>query len=583
VLNTLISNLVLFAVLVLCIESAAAPPTLILNTPRDGIQTESLRIRIAGKSSPGAKVTVNDVEMYSHPAGGFAGLVNLAPGENILHVVAQLEGEKSELSVRVVCTQPAPPDMSKTEILKDSIVPGTQLELLPGDDVEVSFMGTPHRTATFSIAGICSKIPMVEYAQRNGWSVYRGTYRIQTGETASKVPISISLSSGQASALETAGNLTIRDSRNPVIAYVSANRGIVRTAPDGAWDMIWATGIKSEVTGRIGEMLRLSMPGGKVGWIYEDAVSVLPPGTPVPRAKVGTIISKTTDYGVSIALDVAEKLPFEVKESVSPPVIELTIYGGIAETSWINRDLDGIIKELQWSQPADGVYRLRVALNQEQIWGWDAHYEEGALVLEIKRPPKLAPPPASPLSGLTVFLDAGHGGRESGAVGPTGFEEKIANLDIAKKLARKLRMKGARVVLSRTKDVTVPLEDRPSIAASANADILISIHNNSVAESSDPVKVRGVSTYWYHPHAMSLSESIYKRCLDLGIPGLGHIYSNLAIIRPHRMIAVLIEGAFMSHPDEEFLLQQDDFREKLAESIMQGVEDWLKQLRKCEE
>jgi len=326
-------------------------------------------------------------------------------------------------------------------------------------------------------------------------------------------------------------------------------------------------------------MLRLSMPGGREGWAYGEAMTVLPAGTPVPRAPVGTIIVTPSDYGVQISLGLSENLPFDIVETVAPPTIELSIYGGYSDTSWIGRQLDGMIKELQWLQPAKDVYRLRVVLNQKQLWGYDAHYEDGALVLEIRKAPKLASPPASPLRGLVIALDAGHGGRESGAVGPGGLVEKEVNLDITRRLARELRKKGARVPMIRSRDVTVSLDQRPRKAGALGADIMVSIHNNSVPGSADPVKVCGTSTYWYHPQAMALSEHMYKRALETGVPGFGCIYSNLAIIRPHRMIAVLIEGAFMSNPDEEALLATPEFRQKLADSVLLGLEDWLNEVR----
>ncbi|MDH7481569.1 MAG: N-acetylmuramoyl-L-alanine amidase [Armatimonadota bacterium] len=565
--------------IVVSVQSIASP-SISLNYPEDGASISSKRIRIAGKATPNSKVMVNGKEMYVHSSGTFAGIVDLVPGENTLRATATLDGQTAEVVLRVTCTVPSPPDPAGVEILKESIEPSGDLEFRPGDEVVVSFRGTPGRTASFAIEGLSDNVAMVEAEGSNGWSLYKGSYRITNSDNLKGAQIKVALTDGKLT--ETAfasGKLSVRSSRIPEIAEVTGRRAIVRSSPDGAWDMIWPSGIVAEVTGRVGHMLRLSMPGGKEGWVYDEAVRILPAGTPIPRAAIGTVSVIPSDYGVKINLGVSQKLPFEITETVAPPTIELTIYGGYSDTDWISRQLDGMIKELQWLQPAKDVYRLRVVLNQKHLWGYDAHYEDGALVLEIKKAPKLAAPPYSPLRDLVVVLDAGHGGRESGAIGPGGLMEKEVNLDITRRLARELRKKGARVVLTRTKDVTVSLDERPLIAAAAKADILISIHNNSVPSSADPIKARGVSTYWYHPQAMELSEYIYRRALEVGVPGFGNIYSNLAIIRPHRMIAVLIEGAFMSNPDEEALLATQEFRQKLADSILKGLEDWLEKIR----
>src|SRR5208282_3220265 len=89
--------------------------------------------------------------------------------------------------------------------------------------------------------------------------------------------------------------------------------------------------------------------------------------------------------------------------------------------------------------------------------------------------------------------DPGHGGHDTGTVGPTGLEEKSLTLDVAQRLGKLIEQKlGAQVVYTRTDDTFVPLEERTAIANQAKADLFISIHANS----SDDPSARGIETFY---------------------------------------------------------------------------------------
>ena len=101
-----------------------------------------------------------------------------------------------------------------------------------------------------------------------------------------------------------------------------------------------------------------------------------------------------------------------------------------------------------------------------------------------------APGEADPFD--TVVIDAGHGGEDEGAVGARGTREKDVVLDVAKRLAARLRQRGLRVVMTRDADVFVPLERRTAIANDARGDLFVSIHANAATDH----KAHGVETYF---------------------------------------------------------------------------------------
>jgi N-acetylmuramoyl-L-alanine amidase len=306
---------------------------------------------------------------------------------------------------------------------------------------------------------------------------------------------------------------------------------------------------------------------------------VLPEGTPIPHTSISLpSISYAGDW-IRLTMQIRTACPFQVQQTVEPPGLELTVYGAYLLSQWITYpEFDTTIKMIRWAQPTAGVFKLWVDLKQRQQWGHRVSLEQGRLILEIRKAPKIADPPASPVAGLTFALDAGHGGEEEGAIGPTGLMEKDVNLRYTKKLAALLDSAGARVILTRQVDTTMTLARRMEIARQGNAHIFCWLHNNSIGAASDPLAVRGTSTYFTIPQNQDLAWTIYPRLLKIGLKPFGRIQSDYYVTRQTDMLIVLVEGAFLSHPEDEMLLMNDAFLDKLARAIFNGLEDFcLKQ------
>jgi N-acetylmuramoyl-L-alanine amidase len=231
---------------------------------------------------------------------------------------------------------------------------------------------------------------------------------------------------------------------------------------------------------------------------------------------------------------------------------------------------------IRWQQPSADVFKLFVTLNMAQQWGYRVRHASGQIILEIRRKPKIAPPPLSPLNGLVIALDAGHGGREKGAVGPTGMMEKDVNLSYTKKIAALLDSAGANVVITRQDDITMSLAERVEIARKANTHIFCWLHNNSVGAASDAAAVRGTSTYFTIPQNQALAWTIYPYLLDIGLISFGRVQSDYYVTRQTDMLVILVEGAFMSNPEDEMLLADDNFLNQLARAVFNGLEEFCR-------
>jgi N-acetylmuramoyl-L-alanine amidase len=221
---------------------------------------------------------------------------------------------------------------------------------------------------------------------------------------------------------------------------------------------------------------------------------------------------------------------------------------------------------------------------------------------------------------LVVAIDAGHGGQDPGAVGPTGKYEKNVTLAVARELARQVdATPGLRAFLIRDSDVFIPLNARAARARQARADIFISIH----ADAAENRNARGSSVYvlstkgassqrarWLADKenaadliggvalqqaegtlanvlldlAQSGQQKASEEAADQVLSGLKRIgnnhkpnieRANFAVLRTADMPAMLVETAFISNPDEERRLFQPGFQRQLAAAVLDGVHSYF--------
>lgn len=183
----------------------------------------------------------------------------------------------------------------------------------------------------------------------------------------------------------------------------------------------------------------------------------------------------------------------------------------------------------------------------------------------------------------TIVIDAGHGGFDAGAVGPTGVKEKDVTLSVSLKLGKILQNKGFKVVYTRTKDneswltnttVGEELKNRVDTTKNTNADYFISIHNNSSNISS----ARGMETYYQSSSnsSQALASDIQDNMVkSLGLPNRGVKTANYYVLRNNSATSVLVELAFISNPNEEKLLNNRTYQDKWANSIANGFISYI--------
>lgn len=242
----------------------------------------------------------------------------------------------------------------------------------------------------------------------------------------------------------------------------------------------------------------------------------------------------------------------------------------------------------------------RLALAEESRMLSRLSGEEGGLKLQIRR----------------VVIDPGHGGWDTGAVGPTGYTEKEATLDISKSLADLLeKREGMKAFLTRRGDYYLPLSERTTIANQYRADIFVSVHINSnanpsangtqtffsseKASSQEAARVAALENavakdeeeFRKRPGFVDIEDILFRferqlywsdgeklaRSLQGGLESAlplkdrGIASANFFVLRNARMPAVLVEVSFISNPREEALLKTGGFRARVAETLLQQI------------
>lgn len=206
--------------------------------------------------------------------------------------------------------------------------------------------------------------------------------------------------------------------------------------------------------------------------------------------------------------------------------------------------------------------------------GHNVQIDGGNLLLKVKKPFLYGE--NKPLENLTIVIDPGHGGSDPGAV-RNNLKEKDINLEISKKVKSKLKKLGADVYLTREKDEYKGLYERVDFAKEKNADIFISIHQNSYLDRKNENKKEGTSAFYYNKESYNLADEIKNAIVKrTKLKDDGTNLASLAVIRAADPVSVLIECGYIANKKESEKLSDSNFQKKLARAIVSGVKNYLR-------
>jgi N-acetylmuramoyl-L-alanine amidase len=556
----------------------------------DTVQVPYPRHRIAASTLPSARAFINNEETKVYSSGAFTGLVPLSYGLNSVRIsVRNGIGDSVFREYVIIRTGPLKTSSHDTLAIDTVMMEPSQDRWIGKDDVvEVKFKGSPGYHATFDIEDVESGIPMRELSSKEAGGlggIYVGRYRVKDSDVSRGHPIKFRLKRGFWSSEKaySKGKIWIMPDSLPRVAEVIGKRPFLNASVGtdrlgGAKLGFLQSGILVEIDGKEGDQYRIHLSASMQGWLPEEFARLLPFDTPLPRSLTGSITAKGEDSLDIVTVPLTSRLPFVSDQEVDPNSIVVDIFGATSNTNWITQQLSAKgIESVKWNQVASDQFRLTIALKERQQWGYDVGYDYGStLRIKVRRPPTMGSKD-SVLAGMTIAVDAGHGGNTNGALGATGALEKDLTLSIARHLQDTLVRRGARVIMTRSGDFELGSADRIEKAVSSGARILVSIHCNSVGENADPLLIQGTSTYYRYIGFRSLASTMYDKMLELGLTQFGMTGGfNFALNAPTQFPNVLVETAFLSNPEDEMLLIDDGFRCRIAQQITKGLEEFIR-------
>lgn len=532
---------------------------------------------LVGSTCKGCSLYVNDELQKVYPTGAFAIEVELEEGSNpfVIKSVGP-NGDSLQRTVTFSYNIPqAPEPVTSVNIAYIQTFPEGNLTVAPGDLIKFRVKAIPGGTVTVGNNFTLTELPVSGSHTMPG--IYQGTYSVLCNDpmiNGGALPVVLK-SGEQEIRRNTTYSFTLIDPQaQPVIGKTTGDApflkyGLGDDRLGGAKLGYLDTDVLLNITGKVGGDYRVKLAKNLNAYIPQEQVKLLPPGNFVPSSLSNSWRVWGDDRFDYVSISFAQKLPYRSIQEISPTRIVLDVFGATANTNWITQ-LENAqeIKNVYYEQLEDDILRVNIDLKHPQHWGYQVYYNGSALTVKVKRPPA-----KSGLAKLTIAVDAGHGGSNSGARGPTGVYEKEMSLAVAVQLQKALLAEGANVLMTRVNDSYVDNNYRILSYRDKDPDLLVSIHLNA---SGDPIRIKGTSTYYKHIGFRPLSQYIYKHLLELGLNEFGNVGSfNFALNSPTEYPNVLVETLFLSNPEDEMLILDPAFRKQLADKIVLGLKDFV--------
>ena len=571
--------------------------------PREGVTVGGDQVRVGGRTDPDAEVSVNDRALRVFASGAFAGTCPLKPGSNRLVFRATANGQTAT-AVRTV-TRPKPlRTLPPAPVRFDPDFegePSEDREVRPGDTIRIRVKGSPGQKATFRIGSGQTHYPLFPASLNGVEGFYEGAYQVTPTNRFVRARVTCYLAppSGRRHPAERRARLvlpaqiTVNTNPFPDVGRVSDDYVRLRAEPNHGAPLVRAPrATYLNVVGRVGDRIRVALTPSLHGWLRREQVEIVDDEPPLRRGVVRDITMAERDNATVVRIPLGLRVPFAVTEDAHLQSVELTLFGVENNLNWItDRTPRGLVETIAAVPSAEATCKLQISLRKQwpeehspsrraaddRLLGYHVYYEGTDLCVVLRHSLAPAKDRARPLTGRTILLDPGHGGTSKGTIGSTALEEKTINLELCQMLRRQLERRGARVVPIRSSDTEVSLADRAR-RAEQEGDLFISIHNNSIALTGDPLSVRGAGVFYYHRHSHDVARAIYRRILQLEPPPApyGVVAADLFVVREiTAMPSVLVECLFLSHPEDEMLLLDKQFAERYMEAVAMGVADWF--------
>lgn len=586
------------------LSAKAEDPLTVVYPPLEH-QTTAEKIFFVGTASPQDPVLINGEPVKNRSKSGhFAPTLPLKMGKNVF----KIRQRDQEIKIKVTRKSVQSEVLPKLDFAANSLSPAVDISRLPNEFICFGAIAPPnaHISVQLGKSNILllpqlesvelppnSAVLTTESQPQNNPSIgrYEGCTVLDLPGNYGKPAFKLE-KDGKTITQQGQGEINIMAPQDIQVVEVIADEGVARTGASADHSRLTPLplGTRARITGKEGEWFRLDYGG----WIKRSETKPVLGNIP-PQSLIRGITSRLVKSATEVVFPLQLPVPVEVKQEDSS--ITLTLHNTTAQTDTIRLNADPLIKRLDWQQVSPTQLDYTFELNSEQQWGYDLRYEGTSLIFSLHHPPTFPTPiagsmefgkdslieekvinpnPQKSLEGVEILLDPGHGGEESGSKGPTGYPEKDINLLISKLVEQELSNLGAKVYLTRNRDIDLSLEERVEMIDKVKPDLAISIHYNALPDGGNAEKTQGISTFWYNTQAHAPAMFLHNYLVTkLNRPDYGTYWNNLALTRPHTSPSILLELGFMINPEEFEWITNPQSQQNLAQAIAQGVKEWF--------
>lgn len=560
---------------------SAKSTSLMIVYPPDNHQTTAARIFFIGSAPPSGQVLLNNQPIERSAKGYFAPSFPLQVGENNFTIRYQNQTINRQIIRRdtqavipqdlAFADNSLSPSVHKTRLVGEWIcfsaiaTPQAQVSVQLGDKI-LPLLPQPQTTKLPSNAAVLTNLNQANSEDKTGY--YRGCQQFQQEANLGK-PIFTAQLNNRSISQQGQGEINIISDQNLPVIEIIAAQGVARTGPGSDYSRLTPLpqGTKARVTGKEGDWLRLDYGG----WILERETRLIV-NEVLDNANIRGLSSRSINQATEIIFPLSHPVPIAVAQEDDKFI--LTLYNTIAQTDTIFLVDNPLVRRLDWRQINPTTIEYTFNLNQKQQWGYSLRYQGTNLILTLRHPPEKS----DNLQGKVILLDPGHGGKETGAVGPTGYTEKEINLLMSKLIKRELEKFGATVYLTRETDIELSLPARVEMINNLQPTLAISVHYNALPDDGDALNTQGIGIFWYHPQAADLSVFLHDYLTkNLSRPSYGVFWNNLALTRPYSSPSLLLELGFMSNPQEFEWITDTQAQKQLAQVLAAGISQWFQQ------
>lgn len=557
-------------------QQAETPYIKLVNPTREKSTVTAIRQFIVGSTCKSCELIINDVAVKVYNSGGFAYEINIGKPDSVFTIKATAPNKKT--ISKTLFYNYAPPKteepVSSFDIASIQTFPEGDLVLKPGDKIQFKVKAL---SGAMVKAGDDIQLYEMPIAYTNGMKgIYQGEYIVDATDSLNSTHFPISLTNKEGKSItkktkyhfsilsQLASDMAITKGR---LAHLEYGLGEDRLggAKIGYLDSL----VQLKIIGKVGADYKVQLAKNRVAYIPDEHVTLLPKGSFTAASLTGSWSVYGDEKYDYVTLALSSKLPYQSMQELNPSRIIVDVFGATNNSNWIAQlQTAKEVEQVDYEQVADDIFRLKIQLKHRQHWGHSIYYRGNTLVIKIKQQPKKLE-----LSNLRIAIDAGHGGSNTGAGGPTGSSEKALALAVSLKLQELLIDSGCSVIMTRKTEKFVDNKERILFYRDSTPDILVSIHLNS---SADPIRASGTSTHYRYVGYKKLNDHINKRMQELGLRQYGVIGSfNFMLNSPTEYPNVLVETLFLSNPAEEALMLDPVFQQQMAEKILQGIQDFL--------